>query len=151
VVVTITQEIEQMALKYRRGPRILVELPLDSTSADITPGTAITDSGATSGYFKEVDAAAESVKGISVNKVSSPSSDGGAYVTVDISDLSVYQADPDSGTIAITANQKTCDIGADGTSIDHDGSSTDDIVVLAVDLNDNTALIRLKHTFSGVA
>lgn len=141
-----------MAFEYRFGPRVLVKLPLDSTSANIEQGDAITASGATSGFFKEVDALAEAVVGFAVQKVTSPSSDGNAYVLADISRESVYEAPADTGTIAITARMKTCDVGADARSINHDGSTTDDILVIEVDTDANTALVRLNSpTFSGVA
>ena len=139
-----------MAFEYRRGPRVLIELPLDSTSANITPGMAITASNATDGYFKEVDAAAEAVLGIAVNKVTSPSADGGALVKLDISTLSVYEVGPDAGTMAVTINQNSCDVGADGKTIDINGSATDDILILVVDTDTNKALVRLAPIFAGV-
>jgi|TARA_R110002020_G_scaffold312241_1_gene527750 hypothetical protein len=139
-----------MAFEYRRGPRILIELPLDSTSANITPGMAITAAGATDGYFKEVDAAAENVLGIAVNKVTSPASDGGAMVKLDVSTLSIYEVGPDAGSMAVTINQNTCDVGADAKSIDINGSSTDDILILVVDTDTNKALVRLAPIIAGV-
>jgi hypothetical protein len=139
-----------MAFEYMYGPRILVKKPLDSTSADITVGLAITASGATDGYFKEVDAAAEAVTGIAYSKVSSPSTDGGAYVMVDVSPLSVYKVAPDSGSVAVTIDMNTCDVGADGLTIDIDGSTTDDIIIVEIDADANTALVRLNQTIAGV-
>ena len=115
-----------MAFEYRRGPRVLIELPLDSTSANITPGMAITATNTTDGYFKQVDAAAENVLGIAVNKVTSPASHGGAMVKLDVSTLSVYEVGPDTGSFVITQTQNSCDVGADGVSIKPDGSSTSD-------------------------
>ena len=137
--------------EYRKGERLLGKRPLDSTSADISDGRAITTAGATSGYFKEVDGAAEAVSGISVQTVASPSADGGADVLVDISPDSVYEVAPDSGTAAITNVGKTCDVGADGLTIDHDGSTTDDILIVGVDLDANTYLVQLRPSAAGVA
>lgn len=137
---------------YAFGERLIVELPLDSTSADIEVGTAITSSGATSGYYKEVDAAAESCVGIAVDKVSSPSADGGAYVKVDISAESYYRVNPDSGTVSQSLQFKTCDIGADGRSADIDGSTTDNVRIYDYRTSDNTILVRIvPAAFTGVA
>jgi len=137
-----------MAFEYRRGPRILVELPLDSATANITPGMAITY-GAQDGYFKEVDAVAEQVLGISVNKVDSPSTHGGAMVKVDVSPLSVYEVGGDAA-MAVTLNGNSCDVGADAKTIDVNGSSTDDIFILVVDVDAQTALVRLSPAPTGV-
>jgi hypothetical protein len=137
-----------MAFEYRRGPRVLVELPLDSATANITPGMAITY-GAQDGYFKEVDAVAEQVLGIAVNKVDSPSSHGGAMVKVDVSPLSVYEVGGDAA-LTVVINGNSCDVGADAKSIDVNGSSTDDIYILVVDLDTQKALVRLSPSPTGV-
>lgn len=139
-----------MAFEYRRGPRVFVTLPLDSTSADILQGDAITASGATAGYFKEVDASGEDVVGIAQGKVSSPSSDGNASVVIDISQESVYAVPADAGSIAITAAMKKCDVGADARSINHDASATADIQILEVDTDANEALVRLASAPASV-
>tara|TARA_R100000458_G_scaffold59132_1_gene68836 strand:+ start:184 stop:612 length:429 start_codon:yes stop_codon:yes gene_type:complete len=139
------------SFEYRYGPRILIELPLDADTDDITPGMAITTTGATEGYFQNVDGNGDNVYGIAVNKVSSPSADGGANVLVDVSQTSVYEVPPDTGTAAVTINQNTCDVGADGKSVKIDGSSTDDIVILYVDTNTNTCFVRLNSVYAGVA
>ena len=139
-----------MAFEYRRGPRVLIELPLAATSADITPGMAITATDAADGYFKQVDATSEAVLGIAVNKVSSPSSNGGTLVKLDVSTLSVYEAPPVTGTLAVTVNQNTCDVGADGVSIDQGTSTRDDILILVIDTDTNTALVRLAPILAGV-
>ncbi len=140
-----------MAFEYRKGERLLVTLPLDSTSADIEVGDAITASGATSGYFKEVDAAAEAVVGIAVSKVSSPSADGGAEVKVDISRQSVYEVGPDAGSVTVALNMKSADVGADARSVDIDGSTTDDIEIIEADTVNNKILVRLNQSLTGVA
>jgi hypothetical protein len=137
---------------YRKGIQQLVMLPLDSTSADITAtATAITSSGATANYFKEVDAAAEIVVGFSASKVDSPSADGGAYVKVDISTDSVYEFPPDAGTVSYGLIGKTCDIGADGQSVDIDGSSDDSLRIVDVDTTANTCFVQLRDNGTGVA
>ena len=139
-----------MAFKYRKGERIVEEYPLDSTSADILVGDAITASGATSGYFKEVDALAEAIVGIAVSKVSSPSADGGAVVLVDVSELSVYEVTPDAGSVGVTLVAKTMDAGADARSADINGSTTDDLLCVRVDEDANTLYVMLRKQPAGV-
>jgi hypothetical protein len=137
---------------YRKGIQQPVMLPLDSTSADITAtSTAITDSGATSTYFKEVDAAGERVVGWSISKVDSPSADGGAFVKVDISTTSIYEFPPDAGTVDYSLVGKTCDIGADGQSVDINGSSDDSLRIVDVDTTNNTCFVQLRDNGTGVA
>jgi len=140
-----------MAFEYMYGPRKIIELPLDSTTADITVGLMITAADATDGYFKEVDASGEAVTGVAVSKVSSPSADGGAVVKVDVSPASVYKVAPDAGTIAVTDAMNTADCGADGLTVNIDASATDDIQILSVDVNANTMAVSIIPTFSGVA
>lgn len=140
-----------MAFEYRKGTRQLVKLPLDSTSADIEVGDAITAAGATSGYFKEVDAAAEAVVAIAYSKVFSPTADGGAFVLADVSRESVYEVVPDAGTVTQALAMKTADVGANARSVDINGSTTDDIEILEVDTVNNKMLVRINPSLSGVA
>ena len=140
-----------MAFDFLRGQRSVVMLPLDSTSADIVVGTAITASGATDGYFKEVDATGELVVGIAMSDVSSPSADGAASVKVDVSRHSLYLTDPDAGSVAVTLLMNTADVGADGLTVNIDASVTDDIEIVAVDTSANTLTVRLNQAFPGVA
>ena len=136
---------------YRRGAQLFVELPLDSTSAAITAdATAITDTDATAGFFKEVDAAAERLVGWSASKVSSPSTDGDLSVKVDISAASVYEFPPDAGTVTYDLVGKTCDIGANGQSIDINGSTSDDVRIVDVDTTANTCFVQLLAGVDGV-
>jgi len=129
---------------YRYGDRQIIDLPLDSTSADIgADAIAITDSGATTAFVKEVDGSGERVIGFSVNKVDSPSADGGASVNVDVSYASVYEFPPDAGTVTVDLVGKTCDIGADGKSINIDASADDSIQIVDVDTVANTCFVRL--------
>ena len=137
---------------YRKGPRELIELPLDSTSADIGADCiAITEDGATSQFFKEVDGSGESLMGWSASKVDSPSADGGAKVLVDVSSQSIYEFPPDAGTVTYALVGKTCDIGADGKSINIDASATDDILIVDVDTTSNTCFVRHIGNLGGVA
>ena len=141
-----------MAFEYRSGKRNPVQFLLDSSTAAVTVGMAMTITDATGGYVKDVDVAAEAVMGIAMQAVSSPSADGDASVLIDISTSSIYEVPPNAGTLVITENYNTCDVGADGITIDHDGSSTDDIFILTVDLVTQTALVHLRRTsVTGVA
>jgi hypothetical protein len=140
-----------MSFEYMYGPRKIIELPLDSTSADITVGLMLTASGATDGYFKEVDTDSEPVTGVAVSKVSSPATDGAATVKVDVSPASVYRVSPDAGNIAVTDAMNTADVGADGLTVNIDASATDDIQILSVDVDANTMAVSIVPTFSGVA
>jgi len=71
-------------------------------------------------------------------------------VKLDVSTLSIYEVGPDAGSMAVTINQNTCDVGADAKSIDINGSSTDDILILVVDTDTNKALVRLAPIIAGV-
>lgn len=139
-----------MAFEYVRGERTIVSLPLDSTTADLVQGQAVTTADATAGYFKEVDALAEAVVGIVVRKVDSPDSDGDRSVDVDVSRHSVYRVAPDAGSMTVAENMNTCDVGADGLSINRDGSTTDDIEILYVDTDYNVAYVRINPSLAGV-
>jgi len=132
--------------------RILVRLPLDADSADITVGMAITSAGATSGYYKEVDASGEVVVGIAAEKVTSPTADGGATVLVDVSEYSLYRVNPDTGTATTALRFSTADIGADGKSVNIDASATDNVKIHDVRTSDNSLLVSIiVDTYTGVA
>ena len=134
------------------GQRVLVRVPLDADSADIEVGTAITSSGADTGFYRNVDASGETTVGIAVEKVSSPSADGGATVLVDISEESYYRVNPDSGTAAETLRFKTCDIGADGRTANIDASATDNVKIHEVRTSDNALLVSIiVAAYVGVA
>ena len=137
---------------YAYGDRVLVRVPLDANTADINVGTAITSAGADTGFYKNVDASGETTVGIAVEKVSSPSADGGASVLVDISANSYYRVNPDTGTAAETLRFKTCDIGADGRSANIDASATDNVKIHEVRTSDNALLVSIiPAAYVGVA
>ena len=139
-----------MAFEYRKGERKIVKCLLDSTSAAIVVGDAITIADATAGYFKEVDGAAEAVTGIATSASDSPAADGDLFVMVDISTLSMYQAPPDTGSVTQAIAGRSADCGADARSVDINGSTTDDIIIAEADVDGNTVLVRLAPTFTGV-
>ena len=136
---------------FAYGERILVRVPLDSTSADIEVGDAITTSGATAGFYKEVDASGESTIGIAVEKVTSPDADGGATVLVNISENAYYRVNPDAGSVSSSLRFKLADIGADGRSVNIDASATDNVKIHDYRTDDNTILVSvIVEVYAGV-
>ncbi len=139
-----------MPFDWRYGERQLQRYPLDKDSADITVGMALTHSGATSGYLKEVDASGEAVVGIAASEVVvTGSADGDHYVMVDTSLTSVYEVGPDAGSVTQALLSKTCDVGADGKTLNIDASATDDLQIVQVDLTNNKMLCRLLRNALG--
>jgi len=139
-----------VAFEYRKGERKIVKCLLDSTSAAIVVGDAITVTDATPGYFKEVDAASEAVSGIATSASSSPSADGDLFVMVDISPLSIYEVPPDAGSVTQALAGASADCGANARSVSITASSTDDIIILEALVAENLILVRLAPTFTGV-
>ena len=72
---------------YREGPRMLVSLPVDSSTADITAGDIL--AWGTAGYVQQAAAGANIVAGIAAETVASPSADGDVSILVDVSELSM--------------------------------------------------------------
>ena len=140
-----------MAFEYRKGERILVLLPLDSDSADIKVGDAITAAGATDGYFKEVDASGEAIVGIAAQEKEAGDADGDISILVDVSPQSVYEVPPDAGSVVVTLVGKTMDCGADARSADIDASAQDDVYCVGIDTTANTLLCMLRTNPAGVA
>ncbi len=141
-----------MAFEYRYGERRPILMKLDKDSADTVVGLAMTESGATSGYLKEVDASGEAVIGIAMQAVVvTGSADGDHSVLVDVSEESVYEVIPDAGSATQTMVNKTMDCGANGLSVNIDASNTDDIEGLKVDTTTNSLFVRLRRILSGVA
>lgn len=141
-----------MAFVHRKGRQELERYPLDSSTDAITVGMAITSTGATAGYFQNVDGSGDQVEGFAVDRASVPSSDGLTYVTVDISYDTTYEAPPDAGTVTTALIGKTMDVGADGLSVNIDASATDDLICVQVDTVANTLFVkRNKAAAPGVA
>ena len=127
---------------YRAGPIVAVRYLVDSSSAAITAGCAITTTGMTAGYVGRADGSGDRVIGWAMQDVATPSADGGASVLVDISTESIYELPPDTGTLTLAELLDSCDIGADGLSVNRDASSTDDVQIVSIDTEKNTALVR---------
>lgn len=135
-----------------RAERVPVRIPLDSGTANVKVGHAITSDGATSGYYQVVDGSGESLVGIAMEEIDSPSADGGASVLVDVSENTYYRADPDAGTVTTALRFTTADIGADGGSVNIDASATDNVKIHDVDTDRNEVIVSFTMaTYTGVA
>jgi hypothetical protein len=87
---------------------------------------------------------------VSVDTITGGASDGDVSCRADSSTESVYEYPPDSGTLTLALQLKTCDVGGP-QSIDPDASADDGILIRKVDTNTNTAFISLAGVYSGVA
>lgn len=131
---------------YIRGERILVTLPVDSSSEDIVLGDFI--SLATAGYVKQA-AAGDEPYGVACESVANPASDGGALVTVDISQNSVYAVAPDEGTVTVGLLFKTIDVGG-AQSANIDAGTDDSLYVVGVDTTRNLVHVQIRPTPASV-
>jgi hypothetical protein len=135
---------------YAYGDRVLVRLPLAASSADIEVGDAIRLKAATN-YYQDVDTVSDATVGIAVEKVTSPTADGGATVLVNVSEQAYYRVNVGNGTLASTMQLKSCDIAASGDAIDVAASTTDNVLIHDVDLDDNSCIVSLiMATYGGV-
>ena len=139
-----------MAFTYVNGDRVLVRLPLDSTTADIKVGDAITSANATAGFYKKADATSEVICGIAQEILSSPASNGDVSVLVNTSENAFYRVKAGNGTLVEGMKMESCDVHSDGESIDVTASSTDNILIHDVRLSDATALVSIVMSFTGV-
>ena len=135
---------------YREGPRMLVYLPVDSSTSDITAGDILT--WGTAGYVQQAAADDNSVAGVAAQSVASPGSDGAVSILVDISELSIYEFPPDSGTVTQAIVGKTMDVGG-ARSIKIAASADDVVRCVRVDTDANTAFVMFKTvtSYGGVA
>lgn len=131
---------------HRRGKRQLLVYPVDSTSADIAANDMLTF--ATDGYVKQA-AAGDTVIGFAAEGCTSPSTDGGVSIKVDVSEASIYEFPPDVGTVTQALLLKTCDAGGP-RSIDIDASTDNCLRIVEVDTDANTVSVQLVQTTAGV-
>lgn len=131
-----------MAFKYREGPRTLVPLPLDSDTGALSKGQAITQTDATVGYVKDVDAVGEAVSGFTKTSYGSPAADGEIEALVDISKMSIYEVSPNTGTVTQALLLTTVDVGADGLTVRIAGVVRNDLLVVGVDVTNNTLRVQ---------
>jgi hypothetical protein len=115
---------------------------LDSTSTAIVAAQMLTKEDATAGFVKEVDAANEQVTCVAVSAGASPAADGGTEIQgcIDPNQLFVYP--PDAGTVTVALRGTLMDAGADGRSIDINGSTTNDVHCIDVDVARNLVYVR---------
>ena len=132
---------------YRKGRRMPIKALVDSTTADIEVGDLVTV--ATTGYVKQA-AAGETVRGVAMQKVASPSADGGASCLIDESPESVYEYPPDAGSVTQGLVGTSMDIGG-AQSIDIDASLIDNVLVRSADTDKNTLNVSFLFAFTGVA
>jgi hypothetical protein len=132
---------------YREGTRIPVVLPVDSAAnGDISVNDPVIFS--TAGYVTKA-AAGDIPIGVSMQNVAVPSSDGGATCLVDVSEQSIYEYPPDTGTVTAGLAGLTCDFGG-SQSINIDASTDDCILIRRVDTAANTVFVSLKLIPAGV-
>lgn len=127
---------------WKFGERMPVRVPVDSSTTAIAVGDFITI--ATAGYYKKWTTGAV-VYGTAMEQLDTaeiPASDGGAYLTVDVSPNSVYAYPVSSGTLGVAMRGKTCDAGA-AQGIAVDASTNDDIHIIEADTTNQVALVRL--------
>ena len=132
---------------YRRGPRVLVTFPVDSTSSAITVGDAVI---ITSGFALRA-AAGDIPHGVATAAATVPAADGETSVTIDVSPLSVYEYPPDAGTVTQALVGTKMDLGGP-RSINIDASTDDCVQVVGVDTDANTLLVMFNTAlaFTGV-
>lgn len=131
---------------YRYGPRVLLRLPVDSSTTAIDAGDMLTLG--TAGYVQKA-AANDTIYAIAAEKVAVPSADGGAYVLADVSSESVYEYPPDAGSVTAALLLLTCDAGG-ARSINIDASTDDCLQIVGCDVDANTVLVRLVRILAGV-
>lgn len=132
---------------YRFGERVIVEYGVDSSSTAIEAGDHV--KWATAGYVAKCSAGDNPI-GVAVADQAVVSADGDASVRVDISEWSVYEYPPDTGSVTVGLAGLTCDLGG-ARSIDIDASADDNIKIVSVDTAKNTVLVRHLYPTTGVA
>lgn len=133
---------------YRSGPQVIQTYGVDSSVATtIRPGDHV--KWATAGYVT-VAGAGDNPIGVAYSVATPGSADGDVTIQVDISEWSLYEYPPDSGTVTAALIGLTCDLGG-ARSIDIDASADDNIKIVAVDTAANTVLVRHLYPTTGVA
>jgi hypothetical protein len=136
--------------EFRNGRRNILRFPVDSASEAIESGHAITRTGATAGYVQRADGAADVLIGVAVQASTPGSSDGDAFVEVDVSRDTVYEVPPSTGSFVIGDRFKKVDVAASGAAVVRTTSTTGDIEILDVDTTRNTAKVRINTVFAAV-
>lgn len=133
---------------YRYGPQLIVEYGVDSSVATtLRPGDHV--KWATAGYVT-VAGSGDNPIGVAVSVATPGSADGDVTCRVDISEWSVYEYPPSSGTVTAAITGLTCDLGG-ARSIDIAASADDNIKIVQVDTVANTVFVRHLYPTTGVA
>jgi hypothetical protein len=136
---------------YRHGPRVPVQIKLDSTTSTISVGDFLLL--ATAGYYKQAGAG-EEAQCVAMQASAAPSSDGYITILADFSHESVYEYPPDTGSFVQGDVGKQMDVGGAQT-INRDASATGSgadgcFQCVRVDTTKNTGFVRLNRPlFSG--
>jgi hypothetical protein len=136
---------------YRSGPRVPVQIKIDSSTSAISVGDFLVL--ATAGYYKQAGAN-EEAQCVAMQATAAPSADGGVTILADFSHESIYEYPADTGSFVQGDVGKQMDVGG-AQSINRDasatGSGTDGCLqCVRVDTTKNTGFVRLNRPlFSG--
>lgn len=131
---------------YRSGPRVPVQVKIDSGTSAISVGDFL--ALGTAGYYQQA-AAGDTAHCVAMEAQATISADGDATILADFSTLSVYEYPPDTGTVTQALVGTTMDVGG-AQSINIDASTDDCVRVVRADTVNNTVYIQLVHAFAGV-
>lgn len=128
--------------------RMVLRLPVAAASADISANDVLVYA---SGFVSKAAAGGTVIAGVAVTAATSPSTNGGVYVEVDVSEDTLYRFQPDTGNVTDAMRGTTMDLGG-AQSIDIDASAVDNVIVHDVDVanNDLTVSFKTKSAFPGV-
>ena len=131
--------------RYRYGARSIEPYPVKASAVIKAGDFCDLDSN---GYLQPC-AAGDIATLVSVDTITGGSSDGDVICRADSSTESVYEYPPDSGTLTLALQLKTCDVGGP-QSIDPDAATDNALLIRRVDTSANTALVSLVGVYSGV-
>lgn len=129
---------------YREGERQLVPRPLDSSTSTITAGDILTL--ATAGYLKKASAG-DVPYGVSAENATAPAADGDKSILVDVSQHSLYEYPPSSGSVTAALASTWVDVGG-GQTIDIAATTDKVFFVERVDTIRNTVVGRFAFGFA---
>ena len=130
-----------IGVHYDGGPpRQIVRYGVDATSEDIKKDDLLVW-GADPSFVQQA-AAGEIPMGVAMEDVTSPTSNGGAFCMVDISNTTIYAYPSDGANPTSLLVGKTMDVGGP-QSIDVDASADDCIACVGVDTVNNYVLCTI--------
>jgi hypothetical protein len=135
---------------YRTGGIQQVEFKVaDAATGGIAVGDFVIMESGNAGYIVKCSAGDAPI-GVAMSACSAPSADGAQSVKVNIAADAIYEYPPDAGTVTQALVGTTMDTGG-AQSINIDASTDDVIIVVGVDIERNSLLVKLTPTFLGVA